>query len=230
MGFPIFPTFRYSQWAATRSMQWSNIVHRAVSGGQLTVPLWPNNPLWAWEWTYEVVIGDPKKLSFTGAPNNNSLYTDLQILQAFYFMQRGAANQFIYQPPDSVQVLAPLAPPDANNNVELRHVVGAVPDPVNGLTLITESVQELNNVNVSSVTVGGSPSSAWSLKQANTVAPYEGMVINFNSTPNSNVIAASYTYYYRCTFDEDSQDYGQFSTLLYDLKTLKFRQVRVVTT
>src|SRR6476646_944134 len=132
MGLPIFPQFRYANWAATKSEQWSTLQHRSISGGQLSVPLWPNNPLWQWEWQYEVVLDDPKKLSFKTAPNNNTLYTDLQILEAFYFMQRGAANQFLHTPPDSVQVDTLLSAPDASNNVEIRHVIGAVPDPVAG--------------------------------------------------------------------------------------------------
>lgn len=227
MALPIFPRFRYANWSAHKVMNWSTITHKSVSGGQLNVPLWPNNPLWSWEWIYEVVLDDPSKRSFTTAPNNNTLYTDLQILEAFYFLQRGSAGVFNYQPPDSVLVDIQLAPVDVNNNVELRHVVGAVPDPTSGLTIITEAIQELNGANVT-VKVSGSPVGGWTLKSPGTVPPYEGFVVQFGSPPsNVNAVTFSGTYYYRCTFTEDMQDYEQFAILLFQLQSLKYDQVRV---
>lgn len=226
MGLPIFPQFRYANWAVHKVQNWSTIQNKSTSGGQLSIPLWPNNPLWSWEWSYEVVLDDLRKLSFKTAPNNNVLYTDLQILEAFYFQQRGGADTFLHLPPDSAQVDVLLAAPDVNNNVELRHVIGAVPDPAAGLTIITEAVQELNNANVT-VKVGGSPASGWTLKQPGTVPPYEGLVINFSAPPNSNVITSSFNYYYRCTFEEDAQDYEQFALLLWSLRSVKYNQVRV---
>jgi len=230
MGLPLFPTFRYANWASHKNQNWSNIVNRSTSGGRLSVPLWPNNPLWSWEWQYEVVLNDPKKLSFTTAPNNNTLYSDLQILEAFYFMQRGMGNLFIYQPPDSVQVDTVLGTGvDTNNNIELVHPIGAVPDPSAGLTVINESVQELNGVNVT-VKVAGTPTSSWTLLNAATTPPYEGYVIHFSSPPGVGTITSSFTYYYRCAFSEDMQDYEQFAILLYQLQSLKYEQVRVTTT
>lgn len=228
MALPIFPTFRYAQWAAHKVQQWSTIRSKSTSGGLFTNPMWPNNPLWAWEWQYEVLIDDVKKLSYTGAPYNNTLYTDLQIMEAFYFTAKKNGGYFLYTPPDSVQVGAPLLAVDANNNTEITHLVGAYPDPSLGMVTVSESVQELNNGNVT-VKVGGVTISGGSYDVLGpaTTPPYEGYVIHFHSTPNGAPITINYNYYYRCNFGEDQQDYEQFALLLWQLQSVKYEQVRV---
>lgn len=223
MSLQVFPALRYVNWAVHKRMNWSNIVNRSTSGGRLSVPLWPNNPLWDFEWTYEVVLNDPAKLSFKGAPNNNTLYTDLQILEAFYFMMKGTGNLFVYQPPDSVVVGQPLADPDANGNSELVHTIGAVPSSA-GLIVQNESVQELNGGTPTIHHTGGT---VGSILAPGTTSPYEGYVVHWSANPTPGTITADYTYFYRCGFSEDIQDYEQFAILLWQLQSLKFEQIRV---
>lgn len=215
----IFPLLRGSHWAIHQIPQWSTVIQRSVSGGSLQIPLWPNNPLWEWEWTYDAVIN--RKISFTGAPNNNTLYTDLQIIQAFYNSLKGRGVQFLYQPSDSVVVNQLISPPDANNNSELVHTVGGVPTGA-GMTAWNESVQELNGGTVTQTAGGGS----FSLLGPGTTAPYEGYVLHWTGSPTPP-ITVSFTYYYRVMFSEDTQDYEQFSYDLWTLQSLKFEQVRI---
>lgn len=218
----IFPLLRGSHWAIHKVPMWSTIVERSTSGGSLAIPLWPNNPLWSWEWTYEAVID--RKLSFTGAPNSNTLYTDLQIIEAFYSALKGRGVQFLYQPSDSVVVGQLIAPPDGNNHSELVHTVGGYPTGA-GMTAVNESVQELNGGVVTQISGGG----AFTLLGANTTPPYEGMVMNWTSPPTPP-IHVNFTYFYRVIFSEDTQDYEQFSYDLWQLQSLKFEQVRITTT
>lgn len=215
----VFPYLRGSRWAVHKVPQWSNIVQRSVSGGALLIPLWPNNPLWQWEWTYEAVID--KVLSYTGSPNNNTLYTDLQMIEAFYFAQKGRGQVFAYQPPDSAVVNQLIAPPDANNNSELVYTVGGIPNGA-GMTVVNESVQELNGGSITQTAGGG----AYTLLSPNTTAPYEGWVLHWTSPPTPP-IKFSFTRFYRVMFTEDTQDYEQFTYNLWTLKSLKFEQVRV---
>lgn len=220
----IFPTLRGQRWAIHKIPNWSTLVNRSTSGGRLAVPLWPNNPLWKWEWSWEVVLDDAAKLSYKGAPYNNTLYTDLQIIEAFYFKQRGPANLFVYQPPDGVVVGQAIADPDVNGNSELVHTIGGVPSG-SGMIKITESVQELNGVAPSIFSTGGS----YTLLAPGTTAPYEGWVIHWTVLPTPGSITANFTYYYRVAFSDDSQDYEQFTYNLWQLQSLTFEQVRVTT-
>lgn len=223
MSLPVFPTLRYVSWAVHKKMNWSTIVNRSTSGGRMAVPLWPNNPLWGWEWTYEVLLDDPAKKSFAGAPNNNTLYTDLQIIEAFYFSLRGPGNPFVYQPPDSVVVGQPLADPDANGNTEIVHKVGGYPTGA-GMASVTESVQELNGGTPTIHHTGGT---VGSILAPGTTPPYEGYVVHWSSNPTPGTITADFNYFYRVAFSEDEQDYEQFALKLWQLQSLTFEQIRV---
>lgn len=218
----VFPLLRGSHWAIHKIPNWSTIIHKGISGGVLAIPLYPNNPLWSWEWTYEAVID--RKISFTGAPNNNTLYSDLQIIQAFYFALKGPGNQFIYTPPDSVVTNQLLATPDSNGNSELVHLIGGYPTG-SGMQAVTEAVQELNGTTPTITHTGGS----FTILPPGTVPPYEGYVVNWSSLP-TGAVTWSGTYFYRVMFSEDTQDYEQFSYDLWQLQSLKFEQVRVTAT
>lgn len=220
----VFPSPRDIHWAVHKVQQWSTIVQKSTSGGRIAIPLWPNNPLWGWEWTYDVILDDLTRLSYAGAPNNNTLYSDINMMQAFYFANKGGGVEFAYQPPDSVVVNQLIAPPDANNNSELIHTIGGVPNGA-GMTAITESVQELNGGSVTQTSGGG----AFTLQPPATIAPYEGYVLHWTSAPTPP-IHVNFTYYYRVAFSEDTQDYEQFTYNLWMLKSLKFDQVRITNT
>jgi hypothetical protein len=225
---PIFPLaspiqtqpVRSVGWNVHQVMNWSNMVHRSANGGRLAVPLYPNNPLWSWEFTYGYIKDDPNDVLAANVP-----YTDLQILKAFYFMQKGAGFEFLYKPWDAVVVGQPLAAVDANNNTELVHTIGAVPNPGGGFYATqNESVQELNGL-TPTVKVGGTPTSI-SLLSPGSTPPYEGYVVHFSSAPGA-AITADFTYYYRVAFTDDTQDYEYYMYTLAQLSSLKFEQVRV---
>lgn len=112
--YPIFPTLTFGQfytkpgdpvrgpgWSVKRSATWSNQRNVLPSGRQYVVKYWPN-PLWKWEFTYEVILDDPS--------NNNPFYgtppmpaTDFETLQSFFVSMQGQGVEFAYQPPDAVR-------------------------------------------------------------------------------------------------------------------------------
>lgn len=220
----IFPLPRDVHWSVHKVQNWSTIVHKSISGGRLAVPLYPNNPLWSWEFTYEVLLDDSTRLSYTGSPYLNTLYTDLQIIEAFYFAQKGAGGLFFYQPPDSTVTSQLLSDPDSNNNSEIVHTIGGYPTS-SGMQVVTESVQAMDT---SSLVVTTGAGGVYSLQNPGTTAPYEGYVLHWTALPTPP-IHASFNYYYQCAFSEDNQDYEQFTYNLYTLKSIKFEQVRVTT-
>lgn len=225
MSLPIFPVLRYYNWANSQKMQWNTAQQKSPSGVRYALSLMPNNPLWAFEWVYDVLKNKKGTTDLPYYPTN-ALYTDLQAIMGIYGVSKGPGLEFVYQPPDGVNVNVLIATPDANNNSELRSLVGGALNP-NGTVFAPfyEAVQELNGGGVT-ITANGSPYTTFSLLGANSIAGYEGIVIHFNTTPTPPVLA-SFTKFYRCTFDEDEQDYEQFAYNLYELKSVKFSSVRV---
>jgi hypothetical protein len=123
-----------------------------------------------------------------------------------------------------------LSPADANNNSELVHTLGAYPTlPLTGTppayTLVTESVQLIDSSTLTVKAAGASPG-GYSLQAADTIAPYQGLVINFASTPTPPV-TASFSYYYPAMFSEDTQEYENFMALLTSCSSVRFEQWRL---
>lgn len=95
---------------------------------------------------------------------------------------------------------------------------------------VNESVQVLAGGALTSIFVNGSAASNYTLAAPSTVAPYDGYVIQWNSTGGSipvstDSIIANYTYYYDCEFGEDSLEYENFMPYLWKVGALKFQQV-----
>lgn len=126
-----------------------------------------------------------------------------------------------------------LQPADGNNNSELVHTIGAFPTlPLTGTvptpyTLVTESVQ-LIDLSTLVVTADGSTvsPSLYSVQAADSVAPYQGLVITFASGPTPPITVA-FNYYYVCRFEEDTQEYENFMTMLYSCSKFMFEQDRL---
>jgi len=197
------------------------------SGVRTTVPYYANNPLWAFEFTYEVILDNPNKLN----PLYQSIVppTDLEILQAFWFQAKGAGNEFVYNDLGAL-TNQPLAAPDVNGYTEIRRLVGSYPTiPLTGppptFNPVYESVQELNGGTLN-VFANNVATSNYTVLGANTISPYEGITIHWNATP-ANPITANFTPYYRCVFSEDTQEYEEFMYQLVQLGSLKIEQVRV---
>lgn len=136
--------------------------------------------------------------------------------------------------PGTIQCAQLLSPTDGNWNTELVHTIGAYPTlPLTGTppqyTLVTESVQVID---ISSLLVyaNGGPltSSYYSVLPADTVSPYQGIILNFSvsGTPTPPV-TASFNYYKLCRFSEDAQEWENFLALLYSASSVKFEEDRI---
>jgi hypothetical protein len=119
---------------------------------------------------------------------------------------------------------------DGNLNAEITHPIGAYPTlPLSGTpptyTLVNESVQ-LIDCSTLVVTAEGGSVPSYTLEAADTISPYQGLVINFASAP-SNPITVSFNYYYACRFSEDTLEMSNFMTALYACSKFSFEQDRL---
>lgn len=119
---------------------------------------------------------------------------------------------------------------DSNNNAELTHTYGAWPTiPLTGTppmsALITESVQVIDSTSLIIKANGGSPPSS-TLQPADSVAPYQGIVLEFSSTPTAPVVA-SFDWWYICRFAEDTVEWENFQAMLWSQSKFSFEQDRI---
>jgi hypothetical protein len=159
----------------------------------------------------------------------------------------GQSLQVLYTGPNSVTVwfshanyaktadtgtmkIGQLLTVDANNNAELRHLIGSYPTiPLTGtppaVTMVTESVQVIDSTTLS-VLAAGSAAPSYTLEAADTIANYPGLVLSFSSTPSPPVVAL-FNYYYICRFAEDMLEFENFLTMLYLCSKISFEQDRI---
>jgi hypothetical protein len=119
---------------------------------------------------------------------------------------------------------------DFNFNSELVHTIGAYPTlPLSGTppayTLVTESVQLIDQSTLVVKANGGSPP-GYSVAAASTIAPYQGLVLQFGSAPAAPLTAA-FSYYYPSLFSEDTLEMDNFLTALWASSKFSFEQDRL---
>lgn len=123
-----------------------------------------------------------------------------------------------------------LAAVDSNNSCELLHTYGAYPTmPLTGtppaFTLTTESVQVIDQDSLRVMANGGS-SPGYTLLPADSYAPYQGLVLQFDETPTAPVTYSA-NFYYACRFSDDSMNWENFQTMLYLCSKFDFEQDRL---
>ena len=92
-GYPV----RGPGWSVKQTARFNNFRQQTVNGRMNVVKYW-SNPLWLWEWVYDVILDDP--LRQNPYYNLPIPYTDFEILKGFYNAMQGGGNEFLYQPPD----------------------------------------------------------------------------------------------------------------------------------
>lgn len=200
-------------WPVHAEPTFNTILQESQSGRRLALPQWPQ-PLWKFTFQWSVIINDPAKVQAGNTP-----WTDYQILVDFFLSQLGKGNEFAYQPSDSVQTLTAQPSPDAS---------GYVPLSVQRGPTFFEHIQELNGVTSWTVQKNGGAPGTVTFSAPNTIPGYTGWVMSASPTwIPSDVITATFTYYYRCAFTEESLDFQNFMYNLWALDKLEIMQVRV---
>lgn len=213
-------------WNVKQKANWNNNRQQSVNGRVVVTQYW-QNPLWDFEFVYGMDSGflndNPNDISATITPSN-APYTDLDLLKGFYVAMSGGAQIFAYQPYDSIVTNQALAAPDSNLNVELVHQIGGYPS-AGVMVQQNESVQVIDSATLV-VLANGTPTTAFTLMPADTIANYQGIVLQFASSP-SLPLTASFNYYYACRYSEDTQEYDNFAAMLWACSSVKIEQVRL---
>ncbi len=127
----------------------------------------------------------------------------------FLLQMQGQFGTFLYtDPTDSVATNSQIATGDGvTKTFAFSRFVGAFLEPVGWVT------------GVSSVTLDGTPTVAFTLAAPNT--------ITFTTAPGSGVaVAATFIYAFQCRFDDDSMDFEELMSNLWKVDSVKFKSVR----
>ena len=199
---PQFPTILGLSFPVHRRPTFRTIMVSGQDGTEARTALW-SAPLWEFEITFDSLSVD-SSLPGIGVQTQ-------QLLMGFYLEMGGSETNFLYTDPDfSSAVGQTCGTGDGTNQVfTLRRTIGSWSEPASYVTG-TPTVY-LNGVVQSS--------SSWSLVRPNTIV--------FNSAPGAGVVvSADFNYSFECRFLDDTEDFEQVFANLWQLRSMKFRQVR----
>jgi uncharacterized protein (TIGR02217 family) len=198
----VFPTLNGIGWPVHRRAHFRTVISKHKSGADMRSQLWPF-PLWEFELVFDGLTASRSEFPGLGSQT-------MQTLMAFYLNLSGQWGTFLWNDPDfnSAQA-APIGYGDGVTTVFpfARVVTFLVREPASWVTGAT------------AVYLNGVSSGGWSISQPNSLV--------FTTAPGAGVaITADFTYQFLCRFLEDSNDWKQFMINLWEMKSLKFRQVR----
>ena len=188
-------------WSVHRRPTFDTIVAPHASGAEVRLALW-QNCLWEFELTYDALASNA---AYPGVWTNT-----LQTLMGFYLARGGARGTFLFIDPDFNSMTDQGIGAGDGMTVAFSFVrtFGGQVEPVGWVTA------------VAAVYLAGAPvTSGWTVS---------GNTITFATPPASGVVvSADFSYGFVCRFLEDTIDFEEFMDNLWQLKSLKFRQVRL---
>jgi uncharacterized protein (TIGR02217 family) len=196
----VFPSLPGLSWNLIRTPTWQTRTQVAVSGRETRQADW-SYPRYSWSLDIEM-------LRSTGS------FTELQTLIGFYNQMQGGFGTFLYS--------------DDDDNAAVNQQLGTGDGSTVTFPLIRtfgNYIEPISRVNtVSSVTVSGSAASYTVNYDAGVES---GSSITFASAPAASApIVASFTFYWRCRFSDDTVDFTKFLYGMSSVSALKFESVK----
>lgn len=199
---PLFPTLAGQAWSVHKRPSFSTRVADHVSGREVRSAFYAAT-LYEFELTFDALA------SGAGAAFGSLGATSLQTLLGFYLQCQGQLGTFLYvDPTDATVRNQTIATGDGvTTSFTLVRTLGAFTEPVSYAT------------QVNAVYANGSPVSGWSLTAPNTLV--------FTTPPASGtIIKADLAYAFLCRFIDDSEDFENVMSGLWQVASLRFRSVR----
>jgi uncharacterized protein (TIGR02217 family) len=202
----IFPTLPGLAWSVTKTPTFQTRIQRAASGRELRALDYPY-PLWQFALVYDFLRDNPA-----------AGYDELRTLVGFFMLCQGAFGTFLFQDPSDHQVTGQqIGIGDASKTAfQLQRAMGSsLPgggffEPIGAPNVV--SAIYLNGITQDPRTYGVDSSSG---------------LVTFNTAPGGGqLIAADFSYYFRCRFVDDKYDFENFMYRLWQIKKLTFISVR----
>ena len=217
---PLFPTLPVIGFPVHKKPYFATWEHKAVSGQayQTARQVYPN-------WDFELQVADDAW--FREQTQNNPLYspnapyTELEAVSQLFLSCFGAYGEFWYDDPEDNSSAGQLIGDGTGSWTSFLIMRAWGTDtlsriePVGGVNLGATTNVYLN---------GGSPISPTLYTVTNDLT---GSHVNFTTAPSNGVaVTMDFSYYFRCRFKEDNQQYDQFMMNLWQARKIEFRSVK----
>jgi hypothetical protein len=201
--FPVLPGMG---WPVHRRPNWRTIISPHPSGGEDRSRLW-QYPLWEFELTFDGLTTSASLQSQLA----NLAPQSLQTLLGFYLVAGGQQLPFIFRDPDfNAQVAGPVGTGD-------------------GSSIVFQFFRMVNGAKEPASLVTGTPTVYFNgVAQAlgSYVIIYPNNLVFYTAPPLGTIITADFNYEFLCRFIDDGEDFQQLILSIFELTTLKFRQIR----
>lgn len=215
MGNAFFPNLPGLKVEVDKTPAFITKVQRSVSGRELRAS-YTSAPIWTFKLAYEFLRNEPA-------------YGELQVLQGFFLTQRGSWDSFLYIDPDDFQVANErIGTGDGTTrSFQLTRTLGGFAEPVANVAnaFLGRRMWDVDQRRPMWPRRGNSPA-MWSTARDYVASEYTisaSGLVTFNTAPAVGVpVCWSGTFYYRCRFKDDAQDYNQFMKGFWQAKKVEF--------
>jgi hypothetical protein len=206
---PVLPTL--NGFSVRKKPTFGAAVAQSVSGREIT-SVKQAFPLWEFELTYEALLTQTENQVIY---NQHKDYLQLEEIQTVFLACSGQYSRFYYDDPtDNSRTAQVIATADGvSPTFQIIRTLGG------GSSSLSEPVGGLNATKPYQFYVNGSPTAV-------TLANFN-RTITFASAPTAGaLITGDFYFFYLCRFLTDMNDFEQFLTNLWTLRSLKFRSVK----
>lgn len=189
------PTLVGLTWGTTKAPRFNTKVQVSVNLSELRASF-ANAPVYDFTRTYDLL-------------RDNATNNELRQLGGFFMARYGAWDSWLFQDlDDCTALLEPFGTGDSTTTqFQLKRAFGSFTEGVSNVAnapLIYANAVLQNTPSAYSVAANG--------------------LVTFTAAPASNIaLTWSGTYYFRCRFKEDAQEYRQFMSRLWDSRTFEFK-------
>ena len=198
MSDAVFPVLPGMTWDIVKKPIWSTIIQTSVSGKELRGTYW-TYPRWEFNLAYDLLRAGTEQ--------------ELQTLLGFFLERQGSFDTFLYlDPSDNIVVGQRVGVGDASTvNFQLVRTLGGFVEPIKSPLSVPTIYFD-----------GVKQSSGWSGGDLTSSG-----LVTFATAPGSGVvITADFSYYFRCRFIDDVEEFNNFMYQLWELKKLAFISVK----
>ncbi|MBV8121122.1 MAG: DUF2460 domain-containing protein [Alphaproteobacteria bacterium] len=200
-------------WPVTKLPTFQTRIQRAVSGRELRTLDYPY-PIWQFQLGVNF-LRDQNDTRGTGGLGTG--FNELRTLYSLYLACYGAYGTFLFSDPTDNQRTGQYLGTGNSSTAAFQLLASYGSGPI--FTDQVRAVQTVNSVYLNGITQN--PSTYNCPTGLNSTG-----VVTFLTPPATNaVIAADFTFYFRCRFVDDSLTFENFLHQLWSLKSLKFLSV-----
>lgn len=204
----IFPALPGLGWSVTKAPAFSTRLQTSISGRELRLLDHPD-PIWEWKLTYSFLRD---KNDTRGGTGRGTGFDELRQLAGFFLARRGSFESFLFNDPtDNLATDETIGVGDGSNvNFQLYRSFGPYQERMTA-PIPASVVLKDNGVTVTSGTY--------------VVSSLTGVVVFLSPPASGHTITATFSYYFRVRFSEDSAEFENFMYQLWELREIKLKSV-----